>query len=301
VRQRVRELVAWGSGLGVDYTRNRASLAAGGLAYFVALSLAPAALALGTIAGVFLEPSEVRAALESLAARAPEAVGNLQPLVDALVGVVETASASAFTITTVVSALIAIYAASKVVLGVRMAMNSTFGVAETRGGLVERGVATVITLVGLILMVGLVIVLTFVPRVLDWLGVTDRRTSTGSWLLDWLVVIALVFVSVRWILRHAPNHGERVPWNSLGAVAATLGIFGVTVGVGVYARFSSSLSAAVLLFGTAVVILLWFYLCFVSLMWGAIIEADRQRRARGTDPDENVRRRTTEVDQPRTP
>ena len=34
-----------------------------------------------------------------------------------------------------------------------------------------------------------------------------------------------------------------------------------------------------LVFGTAVVILLWLYLCFVALLWGAIIEADDQRRA----------------------
>lgn len=297
----MREMIAWGSRLGADYTRNRASLAAGGLAYFVALSLAPAALAVGTLAGLFLEPVEVRTALEALMARAPETAGDLQPLVDALVSVVETASASAFTITTLVSALIAIYAASKVVFGLRMAMNTAFGVTETRSGLVERAVATAFTLVGLVLMVAAVILLTFVPRVLDWLGLSGRTTTSGSWLLDWLVVVVLVFVTVRWILRHGPNKGERVPWSSLGAITATLGIFGVTVGVGVYARFSSSLGAAVLLFGTAVVILLWFYLCFVSLMWGAIIEADRQRSLRGAEPAFGAMTRTTEADPPRTP
>jgi membrane protein len=301
VRRRWQDWIDWGSRLGADYTRNRASLAAGGLAYFVALSLAPAALAVGTLAGLFLEPAEVRAALDALVARAPEGAGDLQPLVDALVGVVESASASAFTITTVVSALIAIYAASKVVFGLRMAMNTVFGVTETRSGLIERAVATAITLVGLVLMVAVVILLTFVPRVLEWLGATGRTTSTGNWLLDWLVVIVLVFVSVRWILRHAPNEGERVPWSSLGAIVATLGIFGVTVGVGVYARFSSSLGAAVLLFGTAVVILLWLYLCFVSLLWGAIIEADRQRGVQRMVSTSGVRTRTTEGDQPRTP
>jgi membrane protein len=137
----------------------------------------------------------------------------------------------------------------------------------------------VITLAGLVAAVGLVILLTFVPRMLGWLGVTGVTTSTGSWILDWLVVTALAFASVRWILHHAPNHGERVPWTSLGAVVGTVWIVAVTGGVGIYAKYSSSLGAAVLVFGTAVVILLWLYLCFVGLLWGAVIEADRQRSA----------------------
>ena len=289
MKERVQELIAWGSRLGQEYTRTRASLAAGGLAYFVALSLAPAALAFGTLAGLFLDPADVRAVLERLADRAPESLGNLQPAIEALVSTVETASASAFTLTTVVSALIAIYAASKVVFGVRMAMNTVFGVEETRSGLIERGVATIVTLVGLVAAVAVVVVLTIVPRALDWLGVTDVRLTTGSWLVDWLIVLGLTFLAVRWILRRAPNRHQVVPWNSRGAVAATLGMVAATVGVGIYTRFSASLSAAVLVFGTAVVILLWLYLCFVALLWGAIIEAD------------DARTRTSAEDQPPAP
>jgi membrane protein len=291
VKERLRAVVAWGSRLGLEYTRTRASLAAGGLAYFVALSIAPAALAFGTLAGLFLDPEDVRSVLERIAERAPGSVGNLQPVIDALVSTIESASATAFTITTLVSALIAIYAASKVVLGVRMAMNTVFGVEETRSGLIERAIATVITLVGLVAAVALVILLTLVPRVLGWLGVSSIPLSTGSWLADWLIVGALVFVAVRWTLHHAPNQSRRVAWTSRGAWAATAGIAAATIGVGVYARFSTSLSAAVLVFGTAVVILLWLYLCFVALLWGAIIEADDQRRA------DAVRTRTSAGDQ----
>jgi membrane protein len=292
VKEWVRELVAWGSRLGLEYTRTRASLAAGGLAYFVALSIAPAALAFGTLAGLFLDPDDVRAVLERFAERAPGTVGDLQPVIDALVSTIESASATAFTVTTVVSALIAVYASSKVVLGVRMAMNTVFEVEETRSGLIERAVATVVTLVGLVAAVALVILLTLVPRILSWLGVPTVPLTTGSWLADWLIVCALVFLAVRWTLHHAPNQSRRVAWSSRGAWAATAGIAAATIGVGIYTKFSASLSAAVLVFGTAVVILLWLYLCFVALLWGAIIEADDQRRA------ESLRTRTSAGDLP---
>jgi len=277
VSERFRGVIAWGTRLGADYQRSRATLAAGGLAYFVALSLAPAALAFGTIAGLVLSPEDVRAALERLADRAPASLGNLQPIVDALVSTIETASASAFTITTLVSVLVAIYASSKVVYGMRMALDSVYGVPEVRSGLLERGLSAVVTLVGLVLGVALVILLTLVPRVLEWLGVTDTRLTTGNWFADWVIAIALVFLAARAILARGPHQRQRVGWLSPGAWAATAGIAGATIGVGIYARFSTSLSAAVLLFGTAVVILLWLYLCFLALLWGAIIEADRIR------------------------
>ena len=273
----LQPLIAWGQRLTLDYQRNRTALAAGGLAYFVALSIAPAALAFGTVAGLFLGPDEVRTALENLVSRAPGTISGAQPAIDALVSLVAGASASAFTITTIVSVVIAIYASSKVVFGVRMAMNTTFGVTETRGGFFERIIATGVTLVGLVAGVAIVILLTLVPRVFSWLGIDKVSLTTGSWILDWLIVLALVFLCVRWVMRHAPNHGKPVPWRSPGVALATVGIVAATIGVGIYAKFSASLGAAVLLFGTAIVILLWLYLCFLALLWGAIIEADRQR------------------------
>ncbi len=195
----------WGRRITVDYGRNRVSLSAGGLAYFVALSLAPAALAFGTLAGVFLDPDQVRDVLERFAAQTPEAAGALQTVIDALVGTIESASATSFTITTLVSLLIAVYAAAKVVLGVRMAMNTVFGVTEKRSGLIERGVSTVITLIGMVAAVAIVVVLTILPQILDWLGVDGLSAALDQWWLDWPVAVLLLYFGSRWVLRHAPS------------------------------------------------------------------------------------------------
>ena len=290
----MRRVVDWASALGLEYTRTRSSLAAGGLAYFVALSLAPAALAFGTLAGLVLDPADIRSVLERLAERSPEAMGDLKPIVEALALTVERASTTAFSITAVVSTVIAVYAASKVVFGLRLAMNTIAGVTETRSGLIERGIATLVTLAGMVIGVAVVLLLTLVPKVLEWLGLQSALTVTGNWLLEWAAAMALVFVGARWILQHAPNRAQRVPWTSPGPPVATLGILAATIGVGLYVRFSASLSVTVLLFGTAVVILLWLYLCFVALLWGAIVEADSRRRR-------DVRTRTNAGDQPPAP
>lgn len=283
MKERVRVAMGRGRELAEEYRRIRGSLAAGGLAYFVALSLAPAALAFGTLAGLLLNPSQVRAALDRLAQRAPETFDQVQPFSSALVSAIESASGSTFTITTLVSLVIAIYASSKIVLGLRMAMNSAFGVVETRSGLVERAVAAVVTLAAMIVGVAVVVLLTIVPRVLGWLGLPGLPLTTGAPWLDWLVVFALVFLAVRWLLAHASDHRQRVTWLSPGPWIATIGIAASTVGVGIYAHFSATIGTAVLLFGTAVVLLLWLYLCFVSLLWGAVIEARSGSRRAAVD------------------
>lgn len=276
-----------------QFSRTRASLAAGGLAFFVALSIAPAAVALGSLAGIFLDPDQVRAALDSLAAHSPGSIDQSQSLVNALVGLVESSSTGSFTVTTVASVLLAVYAASRVVLGMRQALNSTFDVVETRSGLIERGIAAVATLVGLVVGVGIVILLTVLPQVLAALGVDDVRVTTGWWVADWLIVTALVFLAVKAVLHRGPNGARRVPWTSPGVALATVWIVAVTAGVGAYAAYSTTLGAAVLVFGTAVVILLWLYLCFLGVLWGGVIEHQRQQA-----DDEAATRRTSEAVRP---
>ncbi len=274
----MRVLVAYFREVSEEYRRTRASLAAGGLAYFVALSIAPAALAFGAIAGLLLDPAEVREALGRLAERAPQTFDAVEPVMSALLTTIESASGASFTLATLVSVLIAVYASSKVVLGLRMAMNAAFGVVETRGGLIDRAIAAVVTLAALVIGVALVVLLTVVPRVLAWLGLPPVPVSSGSPVVDWLAVALVVWVAVRWLLQHGPNRRSRVPWRSLGALVATAGIVGVTVGVGIYTHLSAGIGAAILLFGTAIVILLWLYLCFVALLWGAVIEAHAEGR-----------------------
>jgi uncharacterized BrkB/YihY/UPF0761 family membrane protein len=67
---------------------------------------------------------------------------------------------------------------------------------------------------------------------------------------------------------------------SWGPLVAAVWIMGSSAGVGVYVSLSGTLGAAIIVFGSALVVLMWLYLCFVGLLFGAEIEADRQERAR---------------------
>jgi membrane protein len=259
--------------------RHRTSLAAGGLAYFVALSIAPAAVVVGRIAGFVLDPAAVRLAIDEVTARSPDQTATLAPAADSIAALIVQSSSATFTVATLVSLVVAVYGASRMVFGLRLALSAAFETSPRYAGLGERVAATVITLVGVVLAVVVMIALTVIPRVLDALGLHARMLTSVPF-LDWAIATALLWLAVRGIISRGANHRMRVPWWAPGPILATIWILGASVGVGLYVRFSSSLGAAVVLFGSAVVVLLWLYLCFLGLLYGAEVEAQRQDRLR---------------------
>jgi len=258
---------------------HRASLSAGGLAYFVVLAIAPAAVVVGSLAGLLLTPEEIRDAFARLQEASPTLAASVSGLTDALVSVVENASATAFTITTIVSVIVAVYASSKVVYGIRLAQDTSYGAVSAARPLAVRAISAVITLAALVVVTALIVALTFVPRILDAFGLHDVRIVTGISAVDWLVLVIAVWLLVRLTMGHLTAARQRMPIASLGPIAATVVIAGATIGVGVYAHYSSTLSAAILVFGSPVIVLLWLYLCFLGLLLGSEMEA--VRRARG--------------------
>lgn len=264
--------------------RHRTTLSAGGLAYFAALSVAPAAVVIGWLAGIFLDPKDVADVMQRVVQHSPGSASALAPFVDSVMSLVEQASGTTFRIATVVSLVLAVYAASRMVYGLRLALNTAFDVPERYAGLGERLLSTLITLIGMVIAVAAMVALTVLPRILSAIEV-NVRVLTGVAVIDWGIVGLLVWVAVRWLIKRGANHGTRVPVWAPGPMVAAVWILASTVGLGLYVRMSSALSAAIAIFGSAIVVLLWLYLCFLGLLYGAEIEAERQvRRATSNDP-----------------
>ena len=270
VAQRFTPYVDWCRAIGVSFTQNRASLAAGGLAYFVTLSLAPLAIAFGGIAGLVLDPTTVQRALDSLADKSPVS-GSTDQLAKQLISLVTNASAGSTSIATIIGFVVALYAASKVVYGGRMALNTAFGFQEKRAGVIERSIAAVVTLAALVVGVVVVIAITVVPRILQDLGIENISASTGNAWVDWLILFVLVYVGTWGAMVFGPSRRMKVPWLSLGVLVTTIIVIASTSLVGIYVHFSSTMSAAVIALGTPVVLLLWLYLCFLGLLLGAVM------------------------------
>lgn len=265
--------------IGLRFTEHRNSLAAGGLAYFVVLAVAPAAIIVGASTGLLLGPGQVSEAINSLAVLAPTEALALKPVTDSLIAATNNSSLGGVTATSIAGALVAIYAASKVVYGLRLALDGVFETTAKRRSFIGRVIATFIALVGMVVVVSAFVALTVLPRILYWLGVMDVRVFSGIGAVDWVVGALLLWLATRWVMQHAPNNPRPVPWRALGPIVTTIWLLLVSAGIGVYANLSTTLGLAIAVFGGVVVLLLWFYLGFIGLLVGAEIEAQRQRKS----------------------
>lgn len=267
---KIERLLADGREIGRRMGEHRVSLAAGGLAYFVMLAIAPAAVVIGSIMGWFITPAQLQVLLTTLedhsVIRLSEAVTT------SLNSVLEHYSATAFTITGVVSVLIAVYASSKMLYGLRMALNASFGEPPVTRSLIQRFFATVATLVLLVGVAAVLLALAVVPAVLNALGLSDIRILTGLRVVDWLIMVLLAWTLVRLSYRFLNGAKPRLPWYALGPIAAAVAIMLASAGVGLYAQYSSTMGAALAVFGSPVIILLWLYLCFYAILVGAEFE-----------------------------
>ena len=265
--------------IGLRFTEHRNSLAAGGLAYFVALAVAPAAIVIGALTSLLIGLDQVREAINSLAVQAPIEAGALKPVTDSLIAATEHSSVGGVTATSLVGALVAIYAASKVVYGLRLALDGVFETTAKRRGIIGRVIATLITLMGMVVVVGVFVALTVLPQILYWLGFTDVRVFSGIGVIDWVVGALLIWLATRWVMQHAPNNPRPVRLLALGPIVTTIWLLFVSAGLGVYANLSTTLGSAIAVFGGVVVFLLWFYVGFLGLLVGAEIEAQCQRKS----------------------
>jgi membrane protein len=189
------------------------------------------------------------------------------------VQLVSTASSGSFTITTIVTTAIAIYAASKVVLGTRTALADTYGVPLHASGLIDRAASALVALIGVTLIVAVLVLLTIVPQVISRLGLGDTSFLDNAPVLSGLIAIVLVYVVARWLTTAVPGERVQASFLTWGAGVATIWIVGASFGFGLYASWSSTVSSAVLVFGTPIALLLWIYLVTTGIMLGAVIQA----------------------------
>jgi len=252
------------------------ALDAAGMAFFAALAVGPAAVVIGAFAGVLLTPEQITQGANSLAQVLPQGQSPMEPAIAALVQVSAKASAQAVSVTSVVGVAVALYASSRFLYGMRLAMQQAFNVDATQPGALVRLTAIIGTVVGLIVATAVLLLAALAGPIVRSLGVTDSgvlNTLVNNSLLAWLIIALLTLFVVRLALHRGP--GVRVPVGviSPAVLLGTVWILGVSVGVTIYAARSSTLGVAIAVFGAPIVFLLWLYLCFMGILMAAHLHA----------------------------
>lgn len=276
VFDRVRPLFAFGQGVLARYSSVGGSLVAAGLSFYVFFALAPTALAVGALAGAFLSQKQVEDAVQQVVDRSPTTLEPLQPALDAIVKLADKGSSGTFTVTTIAAIVVATYVASKVVYGLRATLTRVFGAPERIHGIVDRGFAAVLALVGIVLMVATLVILQLLPRIVEDLGFDSILSWLGSRAANWTALTVFAFVISALALRYVTDVVPRVRARSWGVLFATVWVLGSSAVFELYTSLSNSVGVAIVAFGAPIVLLLWTFLMFVGIVLGGAIEAQRR-------------------------
>lgn len=235
-------------------------------AFFLILSVFPTTMILvGVLGYTSLEVEDVMSLVQQAV---PE---PLLPLVRRLLsGAYDATSAPLLSI----SAITAIWSASRGILGLKEGLNAVYGVKERRGYLVSRGIGMVYTVLFVAVLVLSLVLNVFGTTILDYLHMTTNPVLLFLMdVIDFRFVLMLLLQTAVFTAMYAalPDRPMGL-WESLpGAIAASLGwlIFSDLFSLYVeyyprYANIFGSLYAAALT-------MLWLYICIMILFYGGVI------------------------------
>jgi membrane protein len=263
-----------------DIAEDHISVVAAGVAFYALIAIFPAIAALISISGLILDPADVAAQLDRLAALLPESAATIinQQVVKVTGGGETTTGLLAG-----LGLLIALYGTMKGVLTLIEGLNIAYDEQEQRGLIRLYATAAALTLfliVGVLLAIGLV---TIVPVIARFGGVSEalQPVVTG---IGWLILALAMMLGLAVIYRFAPSRANpKWRWVSVGAGLATLIWIAGTLAFSVYVRNFGSYTETYGALGGVVILLTWLWLSAFVILAGAELNAEiEQQTARDT-------------------
>ena len=180
-------------------------LVAGGVTYAILLALFPGLAALVAIYGLVFDPAQVEKQVSALSGVLPEQ--SQQLLVDELHKIVS-ASGGTLGLSAVIGLLLALWSASRGMIGLITAFNIAYEEKERRGffklNLLALGLTVAVMLGGLVVIA----LLAVLPAAVQFIGLG----GTTKWLLlvlEWPLLVAVVLLGLAALYRYAPDRKNR--------------------------------------------------------------------------------------------
>jgi membrane protein len=252
---------------------------AAALTYFAMMSLFPALLVGVSLLGLFGQQGLVQDASNYLLEHgADETTADvvrktLQNMINA--------SSGALGATLLVSTALALNGASGAFGAAGRALDVAFGVTEGRG-FVRRKLTDLAAALAVIVLFAVVIVATFLGgQIADDLfgkiGLGETAATVWSY-ARWPAALIAATVAYGLVYRLAPDvRPPTVRWISVGAIVGIALWLLLSFGFSIYLRNFATYGAAYGTFGAAIVLLLWLYLSANAFLFGAAVNAERQR------------------------
>jgi membrane protein len=263
-----------------EYSRDRVSDVAGSLTFFGVLAVFPFLLFLVSLASVVIDPAQAQVLIQQMSQVAPQEVVAI--LGDRLQSLAAGNNVGLLT----VGAVGAIWAASGGIVALMKALNTAYGVKETRPFWKVRGVALLSTLVAAVLSILAALVAVFTPVVANKLG--GPFPTLVTWLR--LPVAGLMMMFLWALLYYAlPNVKQNfkfiTPGSVVGVIIWVVASWGFSQYVANFGKYSVTYGAI----GGVIVLLLWMWITAQVVLLGAEINAILEHRSpEGKAPGQQV-------------
>ena len=257
---------------------------AGGTALFAVVSVVPTLAATVALYGVIADPTRIDAHFAGLESVLPAQVVAF--LADQLARKAA-ASQSELGLAVAVSVLVALWASRSAARALIDSLNRAYRVRERRSSLHKLLITLAMaggTLLGILLMLVVVVAL---PTIFTVAGL--GRYGLVQW-LRWPFLMFVAFCTLLALYRFAPSPRPLGTVRHLwpGAALATALLVVVSLGLSVWVDRVATYDLWYGAFGSAVVVLLWFYLSVISLVVGGFVNAELERHAGAPAPDRSM-------------
>ena len=266
-----------------EYSRDKVSDVAGALTFFGVLALFPFLLFLVSLASVLIDPAKAQVLIRELSRVAPKEVATI--LGERLQALAASDNVGLLT----VGALGAIWAASGGIVALMTALNTVYGVEETRPFWKVRGLAILSTLVAALISIISAAVAVATPAIANKLG--GPFPTLVTWLRLPLAGVLMMFL---WALLYyaLPDVKQKfkfiTPGSVVGVVIWLLASWGFSLYVANFGSYDANYGAI----GGVIVMLMWMWISAQVILLGAEINAILEHRSpRGSRRETGCRAR----------
>jgi membrane protein len=245
----------------------------GGVAYYAFLALVPALAAVVSIYGLVADPSDVGRQLDSFFGALPR---DAAQLLRSQVTSITAQQAGGLGVAAAIGIAGSLWSASKGMQAMIASLNIAYDEEESRKGLRLKAMTLGMTVVGAVVITGLVAAMTVVG------ALASHLPTAGQWAVSiarWPVLFAVLGLGIAMLYRYAPDRDDpEWRWVTPGAaVAAALVVLG-SLGFARYVNAFGSYSETYGSLGAIVVLLLWLNLTAYIVVFGAELDAELERQ-----------------------
>jgi membrane protein len=263
----------------VDMGDDAAGLLSAGVAFYLFLSVFPGLVVALTLYGLVADPGQAEAQVTSILAALP---GDARGVLTGPLHALATGGRPGLSLHLVLAVLGALWTASLGVTGLLKAVKIAYDEEEQRNVLELRWTGLLLTLGAIAFLVLAIGLLAVLPVVLDGLGLEGVRWAAVQ-VLRWGAVVLLALTTLALVYHLGADRGGADPkWTGPGTVVAAALWSGSNAAFSWYAGGVEDYGDTYGGLSGAVVLLLWLFLTSLVVLFGAEVNAEAERQARGT-------------------